>query len=349
MQKHEPQCKKIDNFYFDPTKPIGKGAFATVYKAFDESRGNQEVAVKMIPASKLLESEEQYNLFMREIEVLRKIKGEHIVQLIDVKRTTNNLYIFTEYCDGGDLEKQVKAKKTFTETEGLSILKQIADAFITLDSLQIYNNKGRKVAFMHRDIKPANVLFHKGQVKLADFGFAKIIDGVDQDARKAHTLLGTPLYMAPQILNDEEYSVKCDIWSAGVLAYQLIVGKLPWNGFTVPSLYANIISKPLEFPKHISNDTKDLLSKMLQIKEENRITWKEVYEHRALKNIHIKTSKIENNDDTNENSDMQHGSQGNLVPGQENYVSVINKYQQKYNQSPFGQQIPPHHNKNSKS
>lgn len=301
MQNQNSTFKKIDNFFFDPTKILGKGAFGSVYKAYDESRNNLEVACKMIPSAKLLESEEQYNLFMREVEVLRQIKGNHIVQLIDVKRTPNNLYIFIDFCDGGDLEKQMKAKKEFTEEEACTIIKQIAAAFVTLDEIKIFNSKGHQVTIMHRDIKPANILFHKGQVKIADFGFAKLVDEVDKNVKKAHTLLGTPLYMAPQILNDENYSAKCDVWSTGVLFYQLIFGKLPWNGYSVPNLYQNIKSKSLEFPKTISSETKDLLQKMLRIKDEDRISWKQVYEHEALKKIKIpgenkeEVKKLENN------------------------------------------------------
>lgn len=283
----EVSYKKIDNFFFDPTKALGKGAFGAVYKAYDESRNNMEVAVKMVPAAKLLESEDQYNLFMREIEVLRQIRGNHIVQLIDVKRTPNNLYIFIDYCDGGDLEKKMKVQKSFTEEECLSILKQISDAFITLDQMKIVNNKGHTVSIMHRDIKPANILFHKGQVKIADFGFAKLVDEVDKNIKKAHTLLGTPLYMPPQILNDENYSSKCDVWSTGVLIYELMFGKHPWTGHSVPNLYNNIKTKPLSFPKDISTEFKDLLTKMLKIKDEDRISWKEVYEHPAMKHINV--------------------------------------------------------------
>jgi len=284
----EPSFKKIDHFYYDPnSKYLGKGAFAAVYKAIDE-RTNTTVAVKVVPSVKLLESEEQYNLFMREINVLRQIKGEHIVCLLDVKRTTNNLYIFTDFCDGGDLEKKIKSKHLFTEEEACSILKQIADAFVTIEGLHLTNSKGQPVVVMHRDIKAANILFHEGRVKVADFGFAKFIEEANKNLKQKNTLLGTPLYMAPQILNDESYSSKCDLWSTGVLFYELLFGKLPWTGTSVPNLYNNIKSKPLTFPKDVSNETKDLLTKMLKVREEDRITWKGVYEHPALKKIDIK-------------------------------------------------------------
>lgn len=277
----EPCYKRIENYFFDAnSQPLGEGAFATVYKATDQ-KTDTTVAVKVICAKKLSHSKEQSNLFMREINVLHELKGEHIVRLLDVKRTPNNFYIFTDYCDGGDLESKLKAKYEFTEQEACSIIYQIADAFVTIQGLPIMNSLGQKVTVMHRDIKAANILFHQGKVKVADFGFAKFVE--DTSPSQKNTLLGTPLYMSPQILNQEGYGVKCDIWSTGILFYQLLFGVLPWNGYSIPNLYKNIRTKPLAFPKDVSEETKDLLIKMLKIKEEDRISWKEVFEHPALK------------------------------------------------------------------
>lgn len=283
--------KKVDEFIFDPTKPIGRGAFATVYRAWKEKDEKCEVAVKAVPAQKLLESEEQYKLLMREIEILRQIKGDNIVRLIDAKRTSNNLYIFTEFCNGGDLEKKVKSKVGFSETEALKILKQIAMAFVSINELELLNSNGHKITIMHRDIKPANILYHNGIIKVADFGFAKVVEEVEKDHKAPHTLLGTPLYMCPQILHGEKYSAKCDVWSTGVVFYELLFGTLPWKGISIENLYGNIKTKPLIFGKNVKDDTKDLVTKMLKIKEEDRLTWEEVVNHPALKDIDIEINQ----------------------------------------------------------
>jgi len=280
------EYKKVDNYVFNPQVGLlGRGAFASVYKAYDEPRNHAEVAVKVISAAKLLENEEQYALFMREIEVLRQIKGDNIVHLLDVKRTPNNLYIFTDYCNGGDLEKYLKKNGPQSEEKGLEILKQVVNAFIGLDNLVVKNHKGNRVAIMHRDIKPPNILFHNGEVRIADFGFAKIVDENVKDVKMHHTLLGTPLYMNPQTLNDEAYSVKCDVWSTGVVIYEVMFGRLPWTGTSIVGLLNNIRKLPLDFPKPVSEETKDLLRKMLQIREENRIDFNGIWEHPALKKI----------------------------------------------------------------
>lgn len=176
--------------------------------------------------------------------------------------------------------------KKLTEDESLYIIKQIAFAFVTIDNLKILNAQGKEVTVMHRDIKPANILFHKGQVKIADFGFAKLVDKVDQTTRKKGTILGTPLYMAPQLLDEVEYSAKCDVWSTGVMLYQLLFTKLPWVSDTMPNLY-KLVQKGVEFPSDVAvrEETKDLLKRMLEFKDEDRISWKEVFEHAALQNI----------------------------------------------------------------
>jgi len=283
--------KKIDNYVYDPIKPIGKGSFATVYQATNELNG-APAALKVIPTKLLLEDEEHYNLFVRELNVLRQIQGEHIVGFFDVKRTQNNLYIVTEYCNDGDLEKRIKDKKIFTESEACSILKQIANAFITVENSSIMNDQQQKVTIMHRDIKPANILFHNGRVKVADFGFAKVVEDVEKNTKKQHTpYMGTPLYMAPEILNDEVYSSKCDIWSTGMVFYQMLFGKFPWTGFSIPNLYTKIKKTPLEIPQAANENIKDLLNKMLKVDEEDRISWRELYTHPALQNIDISQVK----------------------------------------------------------
>ena len=88
--------------------------------------------------------------------------------------------------------------------------------------------------------------------------------------------------MSPQILNNEKYSYKCDIWSTGIVFYKMLFGTLPWKGVSYKDLYMKIKSEPLMFPKPISKETQDLIEKMLSFEEENRLSWVEVYNHIAL-------------------------------------------------------------------
>ena len=103
----------------------------------------------------------------------------------------------------------------------MEIFKQICNGYKVL-----YQNK-----IIHRDIKPENILMHDGVYKIADFGFGRIVDSLDDISIK--TILGSPIYTAPQILERQGYSAKCDIWSLGVLLYQLLFFETPFNMKTV--------------------------------------------------------------------------------------------------------------------
>ena len=114
---------------------------------------------------------------------------------------------------------------------------------------------------------------------IGDFGFARCLDDMEQIQNL--TLLGTPYYMSPQILRSDKFSAKCDVWSVGVVFYQMLFGKLPWSGHTQADLYKSIKSKELEFPSfpEVPPIVQDLISRMLGIEESQRYSWPEVFSH----------------------------------------------------------------------
>ena len=185
-----------------------------------------------------------------------KLKHDYIVQMYHATRTANNLYMFLEFCGDGDLKSLIKTRGgRLTEQEAVVYFRQIVDGFSYL-----YKN-----GIIHRDIKPANILLQDGKAKISDFGFAKCIDQTGMDEIVKQTLLGTPLYMAPQILIEQSFSCKCDVWSLGMMFYEMIYGKTPWTGKSPYALYQNIIKQPLVFPETpVTSDlVKDMLRKML--------------------------------------------------------------------------------------
>lgn len=275
-------CKKVQNYVIHLDKPLGQGCFGKVYKAQDLNDKSVEIAVKAISMSRIAEDEKLKELVLREISVLRSIQGEHIVRLRDIYQTPNNLYLFMDYCDGGSLQKKIDQEGILNEKEACSIIKQIAKGFVDLEKLDITNNEKKKVIIMHRDIKPDNIMFHQGKVKITDFGFAKAIEEVDKDILLKHTSLGTPLYCPFQILKRKPYGPKCDVWSTGVMFYQLLQGDFPWKGSTISELGEIIRLKSLTFRKQIKPEIQDLITKMLRLEETDRISWIEVYNDPAL-------------------------------------------------------------------
>jgi serine/threonine protein kinase len=224
-------------------------------------------------------------LIAREINVLKEIKGAYVVEFIECLQTDDSLIIVLEYCDAGSLQTLIDSKKSLSDDDARKFLKQIAFTFLSL-------SQGGD-AIMHRDIKPDNILLSRidpeseeYNIKIGDFGFAKTINSLDKNDRKGHTQsIGTPYYMSPQILAQEDYSVKTDVWSTGFTIYEAIFLKFPWKGNTPDQLLNNIKTQKLAFPKKIESDLEDLLTKMLTIKDEQRISWKDVYTHEALKYV----------------------------------------------------------------
>lgn len=156
-----------------------------------------------------------------------------------------------------------------SEVEVRDILKQICNGF----------KEVHKKNIIHRDVKPANFLIHKGVVKIADFGFARVVDSVNETA--VLTFLGSPLYMAPQVLAKEKFSSKCDVWSLGVTIFEILYGRTPFTAKSPKELLDKLLSEKLYFPENIkkSEEIKNLLRSMLQVKEEDRISWLELFEH----------------------------------------------------------------------
>jgi serine/threonine-protein kinase ULK/ATG1 len=139
------------------------------------------------------------------------------VRFKDVLSSTNSLYIITEFCKDGDLKEIIKRKR-FREDEAFDIIKQILSGFTQLVQEKI----------IHRDLKPANILVNDNVFKIADFGFAKYVDNFGSAMLKS--CVGSPIYMAPQILERvSPYTTKCDIWSIGVIFYEMLFGYPPWK------------------------------------------------------------------------------------------------------------------------
>ena len=201
--------KQVRNYIL--TEVLGSGQFGEVFKGTD-AQGNV-VAVKCIPIHHLDVRLSKY--LQWEITTMQQITSPHVIRLYEVIQTEHNLYLIMEYCGGGDLEKVMREAGTLPMHLVKRWLTNIVDAFITL--------KANKV--MHRDLKPANILlthsdWEQAEAKLADFGLAKYDSKLE--ACLDHTILGSPLYMAPEVLNSKPYNAKVDVWSFGVLASNLL-------------------------------------------------------------------------------------------------------------------------------
>lgn len=200
----------------------------------------KEYAIKVIPIAKFRENKKLEECTVNEINILSNIEAhQHIIRYYDMLKTTNNFYFIYEYCNGGTLESLLTKEKKLSEPDALQIFKQLLEAF------QILN----KYNIMHRDMKPDNIFFHNGIIKLGDFGFCKNLNSAEDMAR---TMLGSPIYMAPEVLKGEIYSNKADIWSLGVVLYEMIFGHCPFQSNSIANLIEVLNTQNLAFPGNIS-------------------------------------------------------------------------------------------------
>ena len=248
---------------------IGEGEYGKVFKGVD-SKTKREVAVKVINVNKFKENPKLEECTLNEIDVLSRIDSPHIVKFIEILKTANNFYFFYEYCNEGTLEQKIKKFGRLPEQLVLDYLSQMLEAFRILASRNI----------MHRDLKPSNILVHEGRIKIADFGFCKSLE-TNKDL--AQTMLGSPIYMAPEVLKGEIYTVRADVWSLGVVLYEMLFGYCPYEESSIARLINLLDEQQLSFSPEVARMTpelEELIRRMLVKDQFKRITWDEIFSYR---------------------------------------------------------------------
>ena len=175
-------------------------------------------------------------------------------------QTANNVYLVYDYCNGGTLAQFLKKKVQIEEEQIIEIFYQIRSAYE-----EMYNNK-----VLHRDLKPTNILFHDGKIKIADFGFCKELL---REEDIGESIVGSPSFMAPEILKGHTYDYRADLWSLGVILYQLMYGFVPFEDKDVARLTKLIFSTQLNIPKNqnISEHLVKLVKQLLVVNYHERI------------------------------------------------------------------------------
>lgn len=271
---------RIGNYEYadDRTHFLGKGSFSEVflgrYIGDDEKlQYDTPVAIKIIKTTNITTNARK--IINDEIEIMKLIKKEphpNIVDCYDVYQDSSKVCIIMEYCDSGSLKNIIK--KPIKEKYIQFYFSQLANG---LKYLSIKN-------IVHRDIKPRNILLTNNRrvLKIADFGFAKKIEGISL----YDTICGSPLYMAPEMIRQDKYNTQTDLWSIGMILYEMLFGYHPYdNCKTIPELKDIIKTKDLEIPpsnnknKDISDNCVSLLKKLLQKDVNKRISWDDFFNH----------------------------------------------------------------------
>jgi aurora kinase len=258
----EPEPKIED---FTLLKELGSGSFGRVLLA-EHKRTKARYALKAID-KRLKDNIEEKDYFRREMEIMYKIDHPNIVKLFGHFEDNTYCYFLMEYIPKGNLFHYipVNGKPKINTQTAVSLLKDVISALYYLHHMS--------PPIIHRDIKPENILIDdQMRAKLSDFGWSTYLRG----NFKRTTICGTPLYLAPEIIDNIGHDEKVDIWCVGVLMFELLTGKAPWDGEDVTTVKNNIRQLRINWPKNMDKDAKELISRILKYLPEERPSFMEI-------------------------------------------------------------------------
>ena len=244
-----------DNYYYY-SDPIGFGSFSTIFKGSDYSN-DKNIAIKKI--NKIIEKTH----FDNEINLMKSLNHKNILKMYDIiYKSKKEIYFVLEYCSGGDLSFYIDSGIYTFDTKYY---------YEILDALEYLFKKD----ILHRDIKPQNILINNNTIKISDFGFAKSFEKNELIT----TFCGSPLYMAPEIILNREYTYLSDVWSLGVVLYELLVKKHPYKCDTRDDLWSQIKSQNLDIDFDLieSQNKKLFIQSLLVFYSKKRISWEKLF------------------------------------------------------------------------
>jgi serine/threonine protein kinase len=212
-------------------KRLGRGGFATVYYGHDLET-KQEIAVKSYISEMIQSDPMLVERFEREGEVLRSLKHPNIVSMLAFVKEEEEQFIVMEYVPGGTLRDLMDAQPHLPLRAFVHVVRPLCDALIRAHELNV----------IHRDIKPANVLLAEDATpRLTDFGLARIQD----QTRITHktSMMGTYAYMSPEVCTNKDADERADVWSLGVMFYEMLGGKLPFDDSNTQTLLFSILKR----------------------------------------------------------------------------------------------------------
>lgn len=274
--------KKIDDediIYkkYEIGRKLGQGSFGVVYE-IDNKETNEKFAIKIINKEKV--GGGKYNVsFENEVFIMKSVIHPNLIKLEEVFESKKKLYLITELCEAGELAKWIKKQGPIPEHISKIIMRQIVDAISYLHKNDI----------VHRDLKLENILLKEFDpstdnyyIKVTDFGLSSQRETAGTESM-FEDYCGTPLYMAPEIIENLPYSQLCDVWALGIIMFILLTSHSPFTSKTESDLREQIKRAEIDiFSKdyvRLSPEAKHCLQRMIKVNPAHRITSSELFEH----------------------------------------------------------------------
>ncbi|KAF9068559.1 kinase-like protein [Rhodocollybia butyracea] len=250
---------------FDIGRPLGKGKFGRVYMVRTKTEPKYILALKTLYKSEIVAGKVEKQV-RREIEIQQNLRHPNVLRMYGYFHDEKRIFLMLEFAGKGELYRQLSKYGCFSEKRSSRYIDQMADALAYLHSKHV----------IHRDIKPENLLLGlNGELKIADFGWS-----VHAPSQRRRTMCGTLDYLPPEMVEGKEHSERVDNWALGVLTYEFLIGKPPFEDRkSVNNTYRRIMRVDLRFPPGMSAEVKDLIARLLQHEPQERIALTEVLRH----------------------------------------------------------------------
>jgi len=240
---------------------LGQGGMGKVYKAFDKEV-NVRVALKLIKPD-IAADKSTIDRFRNELKVAREISHKNICRMHDLGREAGTYFITMEYVSGEDLRSFIRRARRLDIGTAISIAKQVCEGL----------SEAHRLGVVHRDLKPSNIMIdNEGNAKIMDFGIARTLKG--KSITGAGVMIGTPEYMSPEQVEGKEADQRSDLYALGVILYEMVTGRVPFEGDTPLSIAvkhkSEIPKNPRELNAQLPEDLSRLILRCLEKDKEKR-------------------------------------------------------------------------------